>query len=71
LPVLPVVKEFHFAVNILKSTNKIGYQVQLSIRIIQHERDIKLMELLINYLGTGKIYKDPRDPVVYLRIVKL
>jgi hypothetical protein len=28
------------------------------------------MELIIKYLGSGKLYKDPRDPIVFLRIVK-
>jgi len=44
-------------VNIHKSKNKLGYRTRLRFRITQHERDIKLMELLIQYLGTGKIEK--------------
>lgn len=51
-----------------QSTNKIGYRVQLRIRISQHERDIKLMELLAKYLGSGKIYKYPGKAAVVLTI---
>ena len=54
-----------------ESANKIGYRVQLRFRISQHERDIKLMECLIKYLGTGKLYKYPGGkPAVVLTIFK-
>jgi hypothetical protein len=43
-----------FDVRITKSTTKIGQRVQLRFRITQHERDIKLMELIIKYLGAGR-----------------
>jgi hypothetical protein len=36
---------------------KIRYSVALRFRIYQHYRDIKLIELLIKYLGCGKIEK--------------
>jgi hypothetical protein len=49
----------------LKS-KQVGYQVQLMFRICQHVRDLKLMELLINYLGAGKLYKNSREPFVTL-----
>jgi hypothetical protein len=45
--------------------------VQLNFKIYQHERDIKLMELLIKYLGSGKLAKATRFPAVYLTINKL
>lgn len=32
-------------------SNKIGNRVQLRFRISQHERDLKLMELLVTHLG--------------------
>lgn len=51
-----------------QSTNKIGYRVQLRIRISQHERDKNLMELLAKYLGSGKIYKYPGKAAVVLTI---
>lgn len=38
-----------FDVKIYKSKTKIGYAVQLRFRIPQHERDTKLIELLIKY----------------------
>jgi hypothetical protein len=64
--------EGNFDVNIHKSkTNKIGYQVQLRFRIYQHERDIKLIKILIKYLGSGKIEKDTRNPVVCLTIYRI
>jgi hypothetical protein len=63
--------EANFDVGIKKSKNIIGYQVYLKLRISQHERDIKLMKLLINYLGGGRIEKDSRNPVVYLVIGKI
>ena len=63
-------KELHFDVRITKqSSNRIGYRVQLRFRITQHERDIKLMECLINYLDSGQIYKYPDKPAVSLIVV--
>jgi hypothetical protein len=66
-----VTGEGNFDVSIKESKNKIGYQVFLRFRISQHERDLKLMELLIKYLGAGQIEKDSRNPVVSITIVKL
>jgi LAGLIDADG endonuclease len=40
-------------------------------RIGQHERDIKLMEILIKYLSAGKLYKNSNEPFVNLTIYKL
>jgi len=40
-------------------------------RIGQHEKDIKLMELLIKFLSAGKLYKNSREPFVTLTIYKL
>jgi hypothetical protein len=39
-------------------------------RIGQHEREIKLMELLTKYLSAGKLYKNTREPFVTLTIHK-
>jgi hypothetical protein len=61
----------NFDVNITKSTHKIGYRAQLRFRISQHDRDIKLMENIAKYLGSGKIYKYPNKSAVGLYIVKL
>jgi hypothetical protein len=55
---------------ITNSSNKIGKRIQLRLRIVQHERDLKLMENIIKYLGTGKIYKYPDKLAVSLTILK-
>ena len=44
-----------FDVKLYRSKNKSGYTVQLRFRIPQHERDTKLIELLVKYLGYGKM----------------
>nr|YP_010130251.1 LAGLIDADG endonuclease [Clavaria fumosa]QPZ51152.1 LAGLIDADG endonuclease [Clavaria fumosa] len=62
--------EGNFDVNIHKSNNKIGYRSRLRFRVYQHERDIQLLELLIKYLGAGKLEKDSRKPSVCLTISK-
>lgn len=64
-----VTGEGSFDVNTPQSNHKIGYRVQLRFRMSQHERDIKLMEKIIKYLGSGKIYKYPKNPAVNLTIV--
>jgi hypothetical protein len=51
-----------------QSSNIIGYRVQLRFRISQHERDLKLMEVLAKYLGSGNIYKYPGKPAIVLTI---
>jgi hypothetical protein len=63
----------NFDVNITAkaSTHKIGSRAQLRFRITQHDRDIKLMENIAKYLGSGKIYKYPNKSAVSLTIVKL
>jgi len=63
--------EGNFQVWIAESkSNKLGYHVQLMFRIGQHEREIKLMELLTKYLSAGKLYKNSREPFVTLTIYK-
>jgi hypothetical protein len=47
-----------------------GYQVYLRFRVTQHTRDTELMELLIKYLGAGRLEKDSRGPVLSLVIGK-
>jgi LAGLIDADG endonuclease len=66
--------EGNFDVMISKSkSHSIGYRVLLRFRIYQNEGDIKLMVLLINYLGSGKIERsiDHNKSTVSLIIVKL
>ena len=41
---------------ITQSTNKIGSRVQLRFRIVQHERDIKLMENIVKYLPLPRVF---------------
>jgi LAGLIDADG endonuclease. len=59
-----------FDVKIYKSKNNIGFAVQLRFRIPQHERDTKLIELLIKYFGAGVIEKHTKFPAVTLVLVK-
>lgn len=60
-----------FDVSFRKSLNpKVKKYVTLRFRIYQHERDRNLMELLIKYLGSGKIEKHSKNPVVNLTIGK-
>ena len=64
-----VTGEGNFDIRITEqNSNKIKYRVQLRFRISQHERDRKLMECLINYFGSGKLYKYPGKPAVVLMI---
>jgi LAGLIDADG endonuclease len=63
--------EGNLDVGIKKSKNIIGYQVYLRFRISQHARDAKLMELIMNYLGAGRLERDSRKPVIYLVINKI
>ena len=53
---------------IQQSSNSSGYRVQLRFRITQHERDLKLMEVLVKYLGSGRIYKYAGKPAVALTV---
>ena len=63
--------EGNLDVGIKKSKNIIGYQVYLRFRISQHARDAKLMELIMNYLGAGRLERDSRKPVIYVVINKI
>nr|AYE93291.1 LAGLIDADG homing endonuclease [Termitomyces sp.]AYE93310.1 LAGLIDADG homing endonuclease [Termitomyces sp.] len=62
--------EGNFDAGIRKSTNVIGFRVYLRFRLSQHARDTQLMELIIKYLGAGRLELDPRKPVTYLVIGK-
>jgi hypothetical protein len=46
-----------FDVKIYKLLTKIGFGIQLRFRIPQHDRDIKLIELIKKYFGSGTIEK--------------
>lgn len=66
-----VTGEGNFDIKISHSRSKTGYRVQLRFRISQHERDKYLMESIIKYLGTGKLYKYPDKAAVVITIFKL
>jgi len=40
--------EGNFSIKIFKGTNKIGYRVQLKFRLVQHERDKLIMQVINN-----------------------
>jgi len=52
--------EGNFDAGIRKATETHKERVYLRFRITQHNRDIKLMELIIKYIGTGRLDKDNR-----------
>lgn len=58
-----------FDINIPQTSNKIGHRVQLRFRITHHERDKNLLDFIIKYLGSGKIYKYSNKSAVSLTIV--
>lgn len=62
--------EGNFDVRMPQASNSIGTRVQLRFRIVQHERDLKLKENIVKYLGSGKIYKYNGQQAVSLTIVK-
>lgn len=57
-----------FQIKVVSDETKIGQRVQLSFSLNQDVRDQNLLELIIKYLGAGKIYKNNRDQGVELRI---
>jgi hypothetical protein len=59
----------NFDVRMPPTKSKIGYRVQLRFRISQHERELKLMEKIVKFLGSGKIYKYNGKSAVSLNIV--
>jgi hypothetical protein len=61
--------EGNFDVRMPSTNSKPGYRVQLRFRISQHSRDIRLMEKIVEYFGSGKIYKYTGKSAVSLSIV--
>jgi len=49
--------EGNFDVRMPSTNSKLGTRVQLRFRISQHSRDIKLLEKIAKYFGSGKVYK--------------
>ncbi|KAM4054270.1 LAGLIDADG endonuclease (mitochondrion) [Hirsutella rhossiliensis] len=60
--------EGNFDVRMPSTNSKLGYRVQLRFRISQHSRDLRLMEKIVEYLGSGKIYKYGGKSAVSLTI---
>lgn len=61
--------EGNFDAGIRKATDTRKERVYLRFRITQHERDLKLMELLIKYLGAGRIEINRRENTTTVTIV--
>lgn len=61
--------EGNFDVRMPATGSKQGYRVQLRFRISQHSRDFILMQKIVEYLGSGKIYKYAGKSAVSLSIV--
>ena len=61
--------EGNFDVRMPSTNSKQGYRVQLRFRISQHSRDIRLMEKIVEYFGSGKIYKYSGKHAVSFEIV--
>ena len=61
--------EGNFDVRIPSTNSKLGYRVQLRFRITQHSRDLRLMEKIVEYFGSGYIYKYGGKSAVSLTIV--
>lgn len=61
--------EGNFDVRIPTTNSKLGYRVQLRFRISQHCRGLKLMENLVEYFGSGKVYKYGGKSAVSFTIV--
>lgn len=61
--------EGNFDVRMPSTKSKLGYRVQLRFRISQHSRDIRLMEKIVEYFGSGKIYKYSGKSAISLSIV--
>lgn len=59
-----------FDVKLYTSNTKTGHAVQLRFRIPQHERDLKLIEVIMKYYGSGYIEKHTIFPAVTLVIVR-
>lgn len=61
--------EGNLDVRIPSTKSKVGYRVQLRFIITQHSRDLRLLEKVLEYLGSGKLYKYAGKSAVSLSIV--
>ncbi len=58
-----------FDVRISSTNSKLGYRMQLRFIISQHSRDLMLMQKIVKYFGSGKIYNYGGKSAVSLSIV--
>ena len=61
--------EGNFDVRVPSTNSKLGYRVQLRFRISQDSRDLILMQKIVEYLGSGRIYKYAGKSAISLTIV--
>lgn len=61
--------EGSFDVRIPSTNSKLGNRVQLRFRLSQHSRDFILMQKIVDYWGSGRIYKYAGKSAVSLTIV--
>jgi hypothetical protein len=59
-----------FDIKIYSSKTNVGFAVQLRFRIPQHDRDSRLIELIMKYFRSGSIEKHTKHPSVTLVITK-
>jgi hypothetical protein len=59
-----------FDIKIYSSKTNVGSAVQLRFRIPQHDRDSKLIEIIMKYFGSGSVEKHTKHPAVTLVITK-
>jgi hypothetical protein len=60
---------FHVSLSKSSFTNT-GYRVLLKFQLAQHNRDNKLMESLITYLGCGRLEENLNRSMSYLVVTK-
>ena len=61
-----VTGEGNFDAGIRKTENKLGFRPYLRFRVSQHARDNQLLELIIDYLGAGRLEKNKNDTMTNL-----
>lgn len=61
--------EGNFDVRIPVTNSKLGYRVQLRFRVTQHNRDIQLMNKIVEYFNTGKVYNYNGRSAINITIV--
>lgn len=61
--------EGNFDVRIPVTNSKLGYRVQLRFRVTQHSRDIQLMNKIVEYFNTGKVYNYNGRSAISITIV--